>query len=162
MKDRERIVSYVTPREKAFLTALSNATKESQSAITQHALAQLKDRYTYIHSIPLIRDRLIAIIKSYGCYATQNGNDDGIKIGDTVFCQKIRFSNQNTLDEVCKWLSIEHASFTNAYESAGHAVPRYMSLIPTYIKDLQIYSAELDFDSESGEGGANNDTDNVQ
>ena len=155
---RERIVSYVSPREKAFLNALSNATTQSQSAITQHALAQLKDRYTYIHSIPLLRDRLIAIIKSYGCYATQNGNDDGIRIGDTVFCQKIRFNNKNTLEEVCKWLNIEHDSFVNACESANKSVPRYMALIPTYIKDLQFYSVELNFESV----GDNNDTDNVQ
>ena len=158
MKDRERIVSYVTPGEKAFLTALSHATTQSQSAVIQSALAQIKARYAYIHSLPSLRDRLIAIIKSYGCYATTNGQDDGIRIGDTVFCQKIRFSNKNTLDEVCKWLSIEHASFTNACESAGHAVPRYIQLIPQYIKDLQTYSAELDF--ESVEGGANNDTNN--
>lgn len=156
MKDRERIVSYVSPREKAFFTALSNATKESQSAITQHALAQIKERYTYIHSIPLIRDRLIAIIKSYGCYATMNGHDDGIRIGDTCFCQQIRFNNKNTLAEVCKWLDVVHGSFVNACESAGHAVPRYMSLIPLYIRDLQMYSAELSFES----GDDTNDTNN--
>ena len=85
-----------------------------------------------------------------------NGHDDGIRIGDTCFCQQIRFNNRNTLAEVCKWLDVVYSSFVNACESANETVPRYMALIPTYIKDLQMYSAELNF----GGGGVTNDTNN--
>lgn len=109
MKNLVRLVSYVSPREKAFIEELSAVAQLSQSALIVHAIEQMQIKYKYLHSLPL-KDRLIKIIKSYNLYAGDNG-EAGIKIGDINFQQKLSLPKDLTVDGIARWLTVIHDSF---------------------------------------------------